>query len=221
MIMDDLQIYSPLDIPTPTNTEEAVEAGLWIYERAMTDGAPDIAAQAFNQIFSFAQFGSIALSVATYNLQRGWKNFDLDVDFFDWASQMTGKHRHTFERYWRVGKLLDEKPEKSEILAEKNIGEIIPIAAAHEQGYEITEDHWKSLQMAGNEAEIRQIIREEIRETEPRRVALILSIDNDGTIWASRDGQVEIVGALSVSNDSEIAQQAIARIKNKSGMLTR
>ena len=207
-----------MDLPTPTNTVEAIETGHWIFDRACQDGSPEIAARAFNQIFAFAQWGAVAMSIATYLIVQNWDEFGLGTDFYTWATQNTGKHIQTFENYYKTGKLLYECPERQEMLAEKNIGEVIPIANAYQQGYLEEEEHWKSLEMASNEAEVRQTIRE-IKEVEPRKYALVLTLDQDGTIWASKDGVLEVVGALSLSNRTEIVQQAIARITNKSGML--
>ena len=217
---DDLLINSVLDIASPINEKEAIETGFLIYDAAMSQGSPEVAGNAFNKVFSFAQYSAIALSVATYLLEQNWDNFDLSADFWTWVTQATGKHTHTFERYWRVGQLLYEKPERQEVLAEKGLGEIIPIASAHDQGYEFSESDWENIELASNEAEVRAIIRD-VKGVEPREGALTLSIDSQGTIWAKKNGLSHVVGELYVFKDDETVMQAIKRIRKNSGMLSR
>lgn len=170
-----------------------------------------------------AQIAGLSLAITLYHFEQNWARFERDDTFEDYMMARTGYHSHTISRYLKVGKLLREgAPEEfRKELTSKTMNQLMPIANAVAQGYEIDTEIWKDLVQAQDSVIVRDIIRDDVREAAPRSTALSLWLDRQGTIWAfvGKTKERKFVGSLEVNNDDPDIQKAIERIIKNSGML--
>jgi hypothetical protein len=164
----------------------------------------------------------LTLAKMLYTASQCWEVFGIDEDFTRAFYEPVGLHQHTVERYVKVWSMFETRqiPESLEReFKDKNIKSLIPIAHAIDQGYEIGEGDWKRLAYAPDYASTARIVRDDIKNQEPRKNALQLFLKRDGSVVCYKGPFVETVAWLDVNNSSPVVQQAIERIKKNSGML--
>lgn len=219
--MNNIIIETPLDQPTVLNIDLSwvdTQITTWIKETNL-----DKAVEMVLEMKRAAQLSGMSLAIALYYLEKYWERFETDTNFFDEMMTRTGFHRNTITTYTKVGRLLrEEAPEDvREQLSNLRINQLVPIANAVAQGYEIETETWKELVDTEDETAVREIIRDDVREAAPRESALRLWVSRDGTIWAYKGKKSErkYVGSLEVDSDDEVTQKAVERIIKNSGML--
>jgi hypothetical protein len=155
-------------------------------------------------------------------MHRNWDVFSDKNDFGDEVFIGTGLHPHTTERYVKVWSMFAQRhiPEHLESeFRQKNIKDLIPIANALHQGYDIDEENWEELAYAPDYATVAKVVRDDIKNVEPRKNTLQLYLKRDGTVVAYKGQQQENVAWLDLESENELVQQAVERIKRNSGML--
>jgi hypothetical protein len=221
---DDLTLFgSGLDQALPTEFEfsyvrERVEQSI---NEAIAQKDLDKATTLMRSLVKVAKVANRELTRILYSLKVHWDVFDTQETFEEWADRESGLHPHTVERYIRIESLFHNQTLTHEVkkeLADRNLAELFPIANMMEQGYEPTADQWQDILRQPDESSIRQSVRE-IKGQEPRPTALVIRIDEQGTIWAVKDNVKKFVGSLELTDDSVIVQQAIDRIIKNTGML--
>jgi hypothetical protein len=224
-ISDELTISSSLDQPIPVNPDnrdrlfELVEGYV---KEAKSQNNPYIALNACKDLLEVSKLAGLALAKLFYELKQMWDTFDIAESFETIAHDRLGPHPHTISRYLKVWSMFAENkiPEnQKEDMMQRNIKDLIPIANAIEQGYEIKQTQWEELSEAADFSEVSDIVREEIKGKDPRKNALILTIDKVGTIFAMQEGQQYFVGSLEVSAEETPIQQAIHRIIDNAGIM--
>ena len=163
----------------------------------------------------------IALAKALWMIDKAWEEFKLGDDFLPTAQDYLGLHPHTIERYVKVWDMLVNyvPAELKDEIQQKNIKSLVPIANAIYQGFEIEKETWNSLANATDFNEISRIVREEVKEENPRKNNLTLKLDNMGSIWAYNSGERFFVGSLEIKDDNDIVKKAVERIISHSGIL--
>ena len=221
---DDLILFgSGLDQSLPTEKDFS-----WLKDEvdnrlsnAIQSGDLDAAGDLVEGLVKVTKASGKELAKVLYTLNTNWNVFNTDETFLEWAYLRSGLHRHTIERYVKVEELFSGESVPEDIkpfLAEKNLAELFPIANMVDQGYEPDSDQWKDIILQPDESSIRNKVRE-IKEQEPRKTALILKIDDMGSIWAIKEGVRKFIGSLELSDEDEVVQKAIKRIIANSGIL--
>jgi hypothetical protein len=208
-------------LPTETEFSWVKDKISYSIDEAIASHDLDKATDLVRSLIKIAKISGRELTRVLYQFKSNWHVFNCTEAFEDWADRETGLHHHTIERYIRIESLLT-KPELSvevrKELADRNLAELFPIANMVEQGYEPTPDEWEDILIQPDETSIRTKVRE-IKGQEPRASALVLYMDESGSIWAVKDGTKKFVGSLELSDDSLIVRQAVDRIIKNTGIL--
>lgn len=219
--MNDL-ILSPLDQETPANGDWALELIDQKVHEAIELRDVSIVFDTIKRLRELAKITGLALAKILYMTHKYRGDFGLEDTFSDSVFDATGLHQHTTERYIKVWSLFEQKQIPQHLEQEfqqKNIKDLIPIANAFHQGYDITDEDWSELAHAPDYATVAKIVRDEIKHAEPRKNALQLYLKRDGTVVAYKNEQQYSVAWLDLADTNPIVQQAIERIKKNSGML--
>ena len=222
---DELMLSGSLDQSLKTDTS-------WVFKQidkkiaeSVKQRSSIIALNICRELKAVGQVAGLGLAKTLYEIKQNWENYD-DVgdNFEDTVTDYAGLHIHTVERYLKVWQMKQDNvvPEKlQKDIFDRNIKEIIPIANTLSQGYEIDKDEWEELAIAPDHSTVSSICRD-IKGQPPRKSALQIVMDRDGTLQAIQGGQVEHVGFLNVEDiESEIAQKAIARLISSGGIIKR
>lgn len=222
MTNDDLLLIGNLDQPLSVDSDWVMDKIDEILKRSIKEKNVYLALNICKELVAVGQVAGLALSKALYYIQKNWDKYKVEGEFDDIVYEYIGKHKHTVERYVKVWGMFDNAvvpQDHVEELQNRNIRDLIPIANAIYQGYEIDADQWEELVDAPDFNTVAKIIREDVKDKPPRKGALQLFLDSEGTIWAYQDNHRYFVGSLEVSSDEEPIKQAIERITKNSGML--
>jgi len=220
MPTDELIILSGLDQSLPTDNGWALQKVDEYINQSLSQGDVYIALDVCKQLRQVSQIAGLALAKMLYLIRDNWDYFDVEEPFEDVAYEYIGLHSHTVDRYIKVWKMFADGVAPEE-LQQRSIKDLIPIANAVAQGYEITEDEWDKLEDAPDYSSVTRIVREDIKDQEPRRNALQLFLDSDGQITAMKDGFIHNVGYLHLDSGEDIVMSAIERIIKNTGMMRR
>ena len=171
-----------------------------------------------------AQVSGLGLAKLLHTIKQNWSNYDIDESFDDIAYVHIGIHKTTVSNYVEVWQMFYGGHVPKEIepeIKQRNIKDMIPIAKAIKQGYEIDDKDWQNLADAPDHYTLARIVQEEIREEPRRKSSLMLFEDEIGSLWAWKNNQKLFVGSLEVNSDEEIVQQAIERIRKGAGVMKR
>jgi hypothetical protein len=221
---DDLVLFGTgLDqsLPTESEFQGVRERVTKLVNEAITTGDLDKATLLTRSLVKVAKVANRELTHILYNLNTHWEVFHTEESFIDWADREVGLHRHTIERYIRIEGLLTSpsiEPDIKKELSDRNLAELFPIANMIEQGYEPTRDQWDDILRQPDASSIGATVRD-IKQLPPRPTALVIFLDESGTIWATKDNVRKFVGSLELTDDSEIVKQAVERITRNTGML--
>lgn len=216
-------IVGSYDQPLSVDAESFLSRLDEYIEQSIKEKSPDKLFNIALQLRKASQLSGIGLAKVIWYLKRSWKEFETNGDFYEEAAIRLGVQPHTVDRYASVWSMFErqEIPKEFELkFKERNIKELVPIAKALEQGYEIDGENWKQLNKAPDFSTVSKKIRD-IKGKPPRKGSMQLFLERDGSINANSNGQVEIVGWLDVGNENDIVQNAIKRISNSSGMIAR
>lgn len=214
---DELVLLSGLDQPVEANLD-ILSAFDTAINTAIENRDLDAAMGVCLKLVKAAKLSGLGLSRALFRLYSDWEQFDTGDNFTDTVSSYLGLCQQTVDNYIQVAMMLQVAPNRED-LEQKNIRDLIPIAKAISQGYEIEDGQWTKLAEAEDFASISQIVRDEIKEAAPRKSGLQLSIDRDGSIWAFVQSERYFVGSLELKDDSSVIQKACARIITSAGIL--
>ena len=219
---DDMVLVTPFDQSIDTNDLSILDRIDKILQEAVVKKDAYIALNVCRSLYQAAKISGLALAKILYFIYANWKEFGIEDKFEDTVYEYVGLHRYTVQKYIRVWGMHEENkiPAKFEKeIIQRNILEQIPIANALKKGYEIDDEHWEKLSNASDFHEISKIVRQDIEGKEPSINALILHIDNIGSIWAYKAGQKRFIGNLEIKDEDEIVQQAIQRILTNCGIM--
>lgn len=138
--------------------------------------------------------------------------------FEDYEASRHGLKSTVIDRYIVVWERMELFPEQFRL---RPIRDLIPVAKALEQGYDITPQLWKSLIKATSNAEIVTLIREKVKKKSARKSSRQMKMERDGSIKVWIGTQGKFVGYLDIKSDDEDVQKSIARILGNSGIVKR
>lgn len=220
--MSDLQIFDGLDQPIPADHNWALERIEEIIKESVRKKNAQIALNACTSLVQISKVSGLALAKALYLIKKNWHKYKDAGEFVEEVHSATGLHTHTIERYTKVWGMYDNAcvpQEYWEEIQQRNIKEQIPIANAIYQGYDVDQDAWEKLVEAPDFSTVSKIVREDITGKPPRKNTLQLQMDDIGSIWGLHQGNRYFIGSLEVSDEEEIVQKAIERIKKGAGIM--
>jgi len=222
MANDELLIISPLDQSVEIEDEDGVLDKIrHIINDSIEEKDAQKALHVCYQIVKILQLGGLALAESLYMISSHWDELNVNDAFEDVVSARTGLHKFTVQRYVSVWSMYAQNkiPEEyRDQIRGMNIKSQIPIAQALSAGYEITDGEWEELADANDYSTVNATMRD-IKGKEPRSNALIMLLDRDGGITATKGGERVTIGWLDISEDDPIVQQAITRIIKGGGIL--
>lgn len=186
-----------------------------VEERINASKTVDDALLVIEELTVIRELSGLALAEAYYRIKH---KFGVSNDYI---FEKVGKSKDTVNRYIRVaamknGRTPNDPPMVPESyqdrLFDRNIKDLIPIANALDQGYEIEDEEWEQLTNAPDFSTVSKIVREDIKEKEPRANTLVLYARRNGDVVAFKDGKEKFCGYLLLNDDDIIVQQAVARI---------
>ena len=219
---DDIMLVGSLDQPIVTDNGWILERIDVIIQESVQKHDAIIALNVCKQLVEISKTSGLALAKALYLIKINWDEYDVGDEFTNTVLDYTGLHQHTIDRYVSVWAMFANHNVPKDLLEEviqRNIKDLIPVAKAIEQGYEIDRDNWEAIAEATDFAEVAKIVREDIKQKEPRKGSLQLYMDRTGTIWAFQNDERKFVGSLEVTDEDEVVQKAINRIINGSGII--
>jgi len=136
--------------------------------------------------------------------------------FLDYIEAETETSKTTATRYIRVWGYIEDLSIPKEV-AVRPMRDLVPVANALAQGYEIEKDDWKKLQRAANNSEVLSVLRD-IKGKPARKSGLNITLDRKGTLTAWKESKPHPVGFLMIDSDDEVTQKAIQRIIDCAGI---
>ena len=222
MTTEELLLIGNLDQSIDVDTNSIEKFVDEIIQKSIVEKDALVALNACRNLIKVFKLSGIALAKFLYLIQENWYVYDTDEEFDTYVYTYVGLHKYTISRYVSAWKLILNLPEKiSDELKQKNMREIVPIANAVAQGYEIDDKTWEKLNIAPDLNTVLKIVREEIKELPPRKGSIQLSIDKMGSIWAFANKNKFFVGSLEMDSDEDIVQKSIQRIIKGSGIMER
>jgi len=221
MTNDELMLFSGLDQPVEITDDWAYQRIEDIINCSVAKRDAYIALDACKQLVSIGSLSGKTLAKGLYLIKKNWDQYDLDDEFEDIAFIHIGLHKHTVDRYVKVWALFEDgniPDELKEEIQQRHIKELIPIANAVAQGYEIDVEQWQQLVNAADFYTISKLVRD-IKHQVPRKSGITLQLSRAGEIWAYNLDNRYFVGSLEVNNEEPTVQKAIERIKNNSNIL--
>lgn len=159
---DDLLLIGALDQSLPTNGNEILKKIDDIVYRSIDEQDPSIALSICAQLLNIGKISGLGLARGLYLIKTNWDKYNIDATFEEVVYPQIGLHPHTIVRYLRIWEMLEHDVPKEMVddMRQKNIKELVPIANAVAQGYEISEGDWNTLADAPDLSTILSEIRD-------------------------------------------------------------
>lgn len=187
------------------------------------NGDVDKALHVVDVLDDFDSVSGLAKAKLLYWVRDWWDlNNQTEVhqmEFEDYVDQSSKKTSATIvKRYVKVQKHIEDLNIPKEF-QDRPIRELIPIANALSQGYDISQKNWDKLMLARNASDIGHIIREDVKKKPSKKVGLQLVLDRDGSIAVWVKGTTrKHVGYLNVDDADPDVQKAIERITDSASI---
>jgi len=158
-----------------------------------------------------------ALAKTLYNLHKHWYSFSIsEHESFYGTMDSINLSSTVVKRYLRVAEYIKSFPPQ---IQEKPIRELIPIANAVSQGYDISDNDWKELERAERLSDIQKYVTTEIKNQEPRKGSLQIYLDSNGSLYCWYNQEQWNIGYLDVECSEIGVRKSIDRIIGKAGVI--
>lgn len=168
-------------------------------------------------LFGLQRISGKALAKLLYEKKSWWNDTNQteirQCTFEDYEKSQHNLSSVLIDRYTVVWEKMQEFPLQ---LQERPIRDLIPIAKAVEQGYEISDKMWTKLISASSNAEVLQILREEVKDKPPRKSSMQLREERDGTVNLWKGNKKKFVAYFNTkeeANDLDI-HKALERLRS-------
>jgi hypothetical protein len=143
-----------------------------------------------------------------------------DENFADHVTSTTTiRSKRTVDRYVTTWKYIDDLSIPKQI-AERPMRELVPIAMTLKQGYDISKDQWRKIDLCANDGELRDVLRK-IKGKSERKSARVIKLQRDGSLYGYKDKKKYFIGFLNVkeAQDDIVLAEFIEKIKIGAGMV--
>lgn len=219
---NDLLLIGDLDQAIDTDNDWMETKIDEIIKRSIKEKNAYIALDAAKTLVGVAKLSSFGLAKLLYYTKKNWHRYKITETFEEVAYDRVGIAPANIDRYIRVWGMFDNAlipQDYVEELQQRNIKDLIPLANALYQGFEVEQEEFEKLVDAPDYNSFAKIVREDIKGKPPRKGALSLYLDLKGTIWGIQDKERKFVGSLEIDSDDDIVLKAVDRIVKGAGML--
>lgn len=148
-----------------------------------------------------------------WGMNEWWKETNQsnihEMEFTDYVEQANKRNKKvTIDRYLTVQSCIEDLSIPKEFHT-RPMRELVPIAKAIQQGYDIPKAVWNKLKIATGQSEIGAIIREDVKEKPLRKNARQLVLERDGSIVLWKKNTRKHLGYLAVDDVDTDVQEAI------------
>jgi len=143
-----------------------------------------------------------------------------DENFSDHVESTTSLKKVTVDRYVLVWKYVEDLTIPKDI-SERPMRDLIPIAKTLSQGYDVSKEQWKQIDLCANDGELRDVLRK-IKGKAERKSASVLKLSRDGSLYLWKKNVKKFIGFLNVKEaetDTDIAEE-IEKIKISRGIIS-
>lgn len=154
-----------------------------------------------------------------HGFNEWWKQNKEGENFGDHIESTTETKAVTVKRYVQTWKYIDDLVIPKEI-ASRPMRELVPIASTLAQGYDISKEQWRKINLCSSSGELSDVLRG-IKGKQPRKSARVIKMSRDGSLNLIKDGKVKFIGFLNIKEaeqDRDIAE-AIEKIKISVGII--
>lgn len=221
MKINDLVIYNPLDQGIPVKSEHIERRINLILLEAKAQQNGKLVLNAAQALVGAQKLSGKGLAQLYYGMKQDWEHYQIEDNLYDVIFEMVGHVKETVNRYINTWAMFEEKLIPATVEAkikDRPIRDQVIISALPAQGYEVTNKQWKAISNAPDNSTLQKIVRK-IKGKEPRKSALILTLDREGNIWATQKHVREYAGHLEIINNSEMIKKATQRIIKNSGIM--
>ncbi len=161
--------------------------------------------------------------LAKAKLLHGWSQWwnatgqsaQRNDEFVDCVESETGTTPTTTRRYVAVWQAIEDDL-LPKAIQDRPMDDLIKIVTTMD-GYDISEEQWKSLEHATNSAEVREILRD-IKGKPPRKSGKQVVLKRDGSLYIyDKDGE-HYVGLLMVDSEDKAIQNFITSMETSLGV---
>lgn len=154
-----------------------------------------------------------------YGFNEWWQQNKPDDVFSDHIESTTGTKPVTTRRYIQAQKFIENYTIPKEI-AQRPMREIVPIASTLAQGFDISKDQWRKINLSTSSAEIGAILRD-VKGKQPRKSARVIKLTRDGSLFGYKDNKKYFIGFLNINEaeKDEVLAEFIEKIKIGAGVL--
>ena len=157
--------------------------------------------------------GGIAQAKVFHALFHRWDELGTGGNPIDTIVSWAGVTAFTVDRYIAAWEYIENIPvEEQQEFLRLGIGRIIPLGKAHQQGYEITEEHREYILQKPTYNEVNDYVREEVKEAEPRASKIIWKMDRLGGVYIYKAGERHFVMSIDINSTDPTVQLAAERV---------
>jgi len=174
------------------------------------------ATQVLNVLDRIGNISSHAKAKLLYGMSMWWQETKQEDSFLDYIESMSNQNKATVVgRYINVQQQIEEGYIPKE-LSERPMRDLIPIANAIAQGYELDAKTTKRL-LTASSSEIGAILRT-VKGKAPRKSSMRIYLERDGSLNVWKDNKKSFVGYLDVKSEDSLVMKAIERILTATGV---
>ena len=148
-----------------------------------------------------------------------WKIHKPSENFTDHVTSTSKTVKATVDRYLPTWQYIDECVIPKEIQS-RPMRDLVPIAMTLKQGYDISKEQWRKIDMCGSDGELRDILRT-IKGKAERKSARVIKLARDGSLYGWKDNKKYFLGFLNVKDaqDDKVLSEFIEKIKISAGVI--
>lgn len=131
-----------------------------------------------------------------------------DENFGDHVESTTTTKKVTADRYITVWKYVDDNTIPKQV-AEMPMRNLVPIAMTLKQGYDISKEQWRKIELSTNDGELRNVLRA-IKGKAERKSARVVKLARDGSLYLYKNNKKKFLGYFDLAaaaEDNEIAEE--------------
>ena len=181
---DELFLTDGLDQPMKAENDWVLNKIEEVIKRSVEEKNAFVALNACRELVQVAKVSGLGLAKGLFLIKANWEVYEINDEFDNVVYDYVGLAKHTVDRYVKIWEMFENKeiPEiVRETIQQRNIKDLVPIANALAQGYEIKEEEWREIAEAPDYNTVSHIIRA-IKGKPPRKGSLQIYLDKLGSI---------------------------------------
>ncbi len=180
-----------------------------------TNSSIEFAVQVLNAFEKFSDISGFARAKLLWGAKTWFDKTGQGGDFYEKFGISEKNERTYSDRLIRLWDAIEKGLIPPDVHTVRKVRELLPISEAIAQGYELSGSVWKQLRQAVDIGEISTIIQK-AKGKQPKKTAIILTVDSRGFVTAWQDGHPHHAATLNYAdmNTDEVVMKAVLRIKS-------